>query len=107
MLAREWVIEDIAGRGVIDKSRATLHFLPAGHLAGSATCNRIVGRYEETGERLPLAPAGTTMMACPEVLMRQERALLKLLPAVKRYRIDSTGALVLTTADATSITARR
>jgi len=107
LLGREWVIEDIAGDGVIDQSNATLQFLPDGRLAGSATCNRIVGRYEQKGERLTIAPAGTTMMACPEALMRQERALLTLLPTVERYRIENSGALVLKTADARTIRARR
>lgn len=39
------MIEDIAGEGVIDNSHATLQFLSDGSLAGSATCNRIVGNY--------------------------------------------------------------
>lgn len=47
------------------------------------------------------------MMACPEALMNQERKLLDLLPTVKSYRIDETGALVLTTANKTTIKARR
>ena len=39
------------------------------------------------------------MMACPEALMAQERRLLDLLPRVDGYRLDKTGALVLTAAD--------
>ena len=107
LLGQEWVIEDIAGSGVIDNSHATLHFLADGSLAGSATCNRIIGRYQTDGERLSIAPAGTTMMACPAALMNQERKLLALLPTVERYRIDESGALVLTAADGTKIVARR
>ena len=47
------------------------------------------------------------MMACPEALMNQERKLLKLLPTVESYRIDQTGALVLTTTNKTTIRGRR
>lgn len=107
LLGQEWVIEDIAGSGVIDSSHASLLFFADGRLAGSATCNRIIGSYKSTDKRLTIAPVGTTMMACPEALMNQERKLLDLLPTVESYRIDETGALVLTTANKTTIKARR
>ena len=107
LLGQEWLIENIACGGVIDKSHATLQFLPGGRLAGSASCNRIIGSYESEGTQLTIKPAGTTMMACPEALMNQERKLLDLLPAVKSWRIDGTGALLLTTTDRTTIVARR
>ncbi len=107
LLGQEWVIEDIAGSGVIDNSHPTLHFLADGRLAGSASCNRIMGSYQSEGKRLTIAPAGTTMMACPAALMHQEQKLLKLLPKVKSYHIDTTGALILTTGNRTTIVARR
>ncbi len=46
------------------------------------------------------------MMMCPEALMNQENKLLKLLPTIKSYQIDKTGALVLTTANGEVIVAR-
>ncbi|HSH26806.1 MAG TPA: META domain-containing protein, partial [Wenzhouxiangella sp.] len=108
LLGREWIIEDVAGRGVIDRTQASLKFLPDGQLAGNATCNRIIGSYktQEDG-RLSLSLAGTTKMACPEALMNQERAILALLPEIERYRIDRTGALILSTVEDPVITARR
>ncbi len=107
LLGREWVIEDIAGSGVIDNSHATLHFLPDGRLAGSASCNRILGSFETQGKQLKITQVGTTMMACPPALMNQERRLLDILQAVTSYQIDTTGALVLTASDGSSIVARR
>lgn len=107
LLGQEWVIEDIAGGGVIDNSHATLHFLPEGRLAGSATCNRFFGSYESAAAKLRIQTAGATKMACPPALMHQEDKLLQLLPAIKSYRIDRTGALVLRTADGKTILARR
>ena len=101
------MIEDIAGGGVIDNTHASLQFFADGRLAGSATCNRILGSYKTEGAKLRIAPAGTTMMACPPALMDQERNLLDLLPAIASYRIDKTGALVLSTADGKTILARR
>ncbi len=107
LLGQEWVIEDIAGAGVVDNSHATLQFLPGGRLAGSATCNRFFGSYESVAPKLRIQTAGATQMACPEALMNQENKLLKLLPAIERYRIDKTGALVLSTADGRTVLARR
>ncbi len=107
LLGQEWMIEDIAGSGVIDNSHASLHFLPDGRLAGSATCNRIIGSYESKGMQLTIQPVGITMMACPEALMHQEQKLLALLATVESYRTDDTGALVLMTTDGKTITARR
>jgi len=107
LLGAEWVVEDIGGQGVIDDSHPSLQFLPDGRLAGNGTCNRILGRYEAQGERLTISPAGTTMMACPEALMTQERRFLDALARVDGYRIDETGALVLTAAGSAAITARR
>ena len=101
------MVENIAGGGVIDDSHASVHFLGDGRLAGNATCNRILGSYESDGNKLNIKPAGTTMMACPEALMKQERKLLDLLPTIRSYRIDDTGALVLMTQDKKFIVARR
>ena len=39
--------------------------------------------------------------------MKQERKLLNLLPTIRSYRIDDTGALVLMTQDKKVIVARR
>lgn len=107
LLGPEWVIEDIAGGSVIDNSHATLHFLRDGQLAGSATCNRMLGSYQTEAPTLRIEVSGTTMMACPEALMNQERKLLDLLPAIRRYRIDDTGTLLLRTADGRTLVARR
>lgn len=103
----EWFIEDIAGQGVVDMSPASLEFLPDGRLAGNASCNRLIGSYEDTDGVLSIEPAGTTMMACPEALMNQERRVLDMLPQITGYSIDETGALVLENDGRETITARR
>ena len=107
LLGAEWIIEDLGGAGVIDNSHASLQFLAEGRLAGSGTCNRLMGSYKIDGATLSVANVGTTMMACPPALMNQERQLLELLGKVKSWRLDKTGALVLTTTDGKTITARR
>ncbi|WP_143514532.1 serine hydrolase [Primorskyibacter flagellatus] len=107
LVGREWYIEDIAGKGVIDNSPANLLFMPDGRLAGNAGCNRLIASYTQDGDALAIDQAGTTMMACPEALMNQERSLLDFLSMVESYSMDETGALVLTTSNGATITARR
>lgn len=107
LLGQPWIIEDIGGTGVVDNAQATLHFLRDGRLAGSATCNRIVGSYEAEGDQLALSLVGTTMMACPDALMDQERRLLDLVARINAFSVDSSGALVLRADDGTTITTRR
>ena len=103
----EWVIEDIAGAGVIDSSHASLQFLAEGRLAGSGGCNRLMGNFTVDGDKLSIRSTGTTMMACPEALMNQERKLLDLLPQITHYVINKDGNLILSTNSRKSITARQ
>lgn len=103
----EWVVEDIARGGIIDRSRVTLNFGADGQLTGRASCNTYVGTYQLTGESLTLAPSATTSMACVPALMNQEERFLDLLTRVQRFDLDSTGALILHTVDGTTLLARR
>ncbi len=47
LVGREWIIEDIEGKGVIDNSPASLLFMPGGSLVGNASCNRLVASYTQ------------------------------------------------------------
>ncbi|GAB1382701.1 hypothetical protein MASR1M50_10210 [Burkholderiales bacterium] len=107
LLGGEWVIEDIAGAGVIDRTHAFLRFLPDGRLVGSATCNSLRGRHQSAARTLRLTLTATSRKQCAPALMHQEGRLLKLLPRVTHYRIDDTGALRLRTATGEVVTARR
>ena len=107
LAGEEWVIEDIAGGGIIDNSHTTLQFLSDGKVAGSTGCNRLMGSYEINGKQLTIQPGGTTMMACPTALMNQERKLLDLLPTIRRFRVDATGALILQSDKGVTVLARR
>ena len=107
LAGEEWVIEDIAGGDIIDNSHATLQFLSDGKVAGSTGCNRLMGSYEINGKQLTIQPGGTTMMACPPALMNQERKLLNLLPTIRQFRVDATGALILQSDKGVTVLARR
>lgn len=96
LAGREWVIEDIAGGGIIDRSRVTMVFdAEARRVSGLASCNRYTGGFVLTGEGLSFGNVAGTMMACPEALMRQERKFFQVLEGVNRFDLDGTGALLL------------
>lgn len=106
LTVREWVVERIDGRGVVDSSRTTLTFDAQGQIAGRAGCNRYTGGYRLQGAAFEVRGVATTRMACVPALMEQERRFLAMLGQVERWQIQPDGSLVLSTADQRSILAR-
>ncbi|HEX7038391.1 MAG TPA: META domain-containing protein [Pseudomonadales bacterium] len=103
----EWVVEDIAGRGVVDGSRVTLRFDPGGRLTGRAGCNGYGAAWKLSGEGITVEQPQATLMACASALNRQEQEFLRLLAAAHRFEISDDGALVIHAADGLTIEARR
>lgn len=93
-----WRAEDIGGGGIIDNSHVTLALGPGGVASGDTNCNRYTGRYRLTGRRLTITGIAAAKRACAPALMHQEARYIGLLTQVARWRIEATGALVLTTA---------
>lgn len=104
---KEWIVEDIDGKGIIDNSRASLNFGDDGHLYGRGSCNTYNARYTLTGEGLSVQNPATTLMACAPSLMEQEARFFGGLQGVQRFEIDPTGALILHGPPGRTITARR
>ncbi len=102
----EWMIEDIGGKGIVDRSRATIAFRN-GRVAGGSGCNSFSGLASIDGARLRLGPLMSTEMGCEPALMVQETRLHDLLRAATRWRIDDHGALVIESANGRILTARR
>ena len=102
LAGREWVVEDLDGGGIIDRSRVTLVFDAAERrIHGRASCNSYNGGFVLTGEGLSFGDVAATMMACPEALMNQERRFFRILGGVSRFDLDATGALLLAGDDGT------
>lgn len=95
----EWVVEDINGGGIIDRSRVTLNFWQDGRVTGRASCNNLMGQYQLSGEGLSIGQVATTRMACAPALMEQEQRVLGNLAQVQRFDVDETGALLLHSAE--------
>jgi heat shock protein HslJ len=94
----EWVLEDLAGTGVVDDARATLAF-PEDYVAtervgGSGSCNRFMGTAKVAAGLIEVGPLATTQMACVPAVMDQESRYLKALQAAERCVFDGPYLLV-------------
>jgi heat shock protein HslJ len=80
-----WVLEDFEGKGIVEKSRATLAFGLGYRVSGNASCNRFFGTATVDGDKLHLSQMGATRMVCSRAMMDQETAYLKALGNVERF----------------------
>lgn len=94
-----WQITALGDAALVEPERLSLNFLDAGRVAGSGGCNRIVGGVSLTGEGLHFGPMASTMMACPDPLMEQERRMLDALEQVMAFDLDARGRLLLLAED--------
>lgn len=106
LAANEWIVEDISGGGIIDRSRISLTFTKDGRVSGFASCNSFSGAWSATGEGISLGNAAVTQKACAPALMDQEAKVFGILRALTSFRISNKGALVLEAPDGSSLTAR-
>ncbi len=96
----EWVVEDLAAEGIIDRSRLTLRFMDDNRIAGQASCNRYTGRYQLTDEGgIDVSELAMTRMACAPALMAQEARFIEALEQASRVRIGPHGELLLLTSE--------
>jgi heat shock protein HslJ len=107
LLEGEWLIEEIGGKAIVAESKPSMNFGPDGKLSGNGSCNRYFGPYALTGEGLKISNLASSMMACEQPLMDQERLLLKRLQETTRFEINQAGRLVLLGDDDNSVVARR
>jgi len=94
LVGSEWLLEDLGGSGVIDRVQATLSFPEAGKAAGRGSCNRFFGSVVISGNTIKFSGLGSTKMACPEALMKQEDKYLSALQAAERFE-SSDGSLLI------------
>ena len=106
LLGPEWVVEDIAGQGLIDASRVTLNFDAEGRVYGKASCNGYSGQYQQAGDAWTISQLITTKKLCPPALMEQEQRFTAILAKVDSMGRDDSGALILSDPDGQRIVAR-
>ena len=83
-----WALTALNGQPLVDGGGISAQFTADGKVSGSAGCNQYAGKYTVSGSNITFDPAiSTTMMACPQPIMDQESAYLKMLGAAKTYEV--------------------
>lgn len=94
LVGSEWRLEDMGGRGVLDRAQATLAFPEAGRVAGNSSCNRFFGSYTLMQDRIALGQLGGTRMACAPAVDEQEARYLDALQKAQRLEVRGTTMLM-------------
>jgi putative lipoprotein len=86
-----WKLIDIAGTppvtgAAVEEVNVTLNG-EGKRLTGSGGCNRLTGDYTLHRNSLRFRHIGSTMMACPDPVMKQEQAFMAALKDTTTYRI--------------------
>ena len=82
-----WLVEDVGGLGMIDRTQSTIRFEDEGRVYGSSGCNQFSGGARIHGDALSFGRLATTRRSCAPALMAQEDRLLSALDAVNSYRL--------------------
>lgn len=103
----EWKVEAIRGEAITEPSVPTMIFASDLSLFGAGSCNRYTGGYSLTETGLSLSQIASTMMACGEGAMSQERNFFEALSEVTGFGFSDDGALVLKAGETELLRARR
>jgi len=98
LLETDWLLREITGESFAagtDLSRAHIMLQTDGKVSGSNGCNRLMGGFEISGDRLTFGPIASTRRACPGDDMKLEAAFDKMLPQVQRWQLDDGRMLLL------------
>ena len=103
LTGKVWALTTLNGQPPVGGGGISAQFTADGKVSGSAGCNRYTGTYTASGSNITFDPSiATTMMACPQPIMDQESAYLKMLGEAKTYSVKG-DELTLTGADNTTL----
>lgn len=99
-----WNLTSLNGESLVPTTSITAEFSEDGRVAGSSGCNNYAAAYEVDGSNITfnMTPTATTLMACPDPVMKQERGYLSALDAAATFEV-SDDELVLFDASGNSI----
>jgi heat shock protein HslJ len=83
-----WVLTELNGSPPLPDTTITAQFFEDGKVGGSAGCNNYNTTYKVDGKNIQFGElAATTMMACPDPIMQQERDYLDMLKNAATFKI--------------------
>lgn len=89
-----WLLEDLGGKGVLDRAQATLLFSAPGRISGRGSCNRISGPVSIEGSKIHFGPLISTRMACSPAVNEQEANYMKALANAERFKTKESHLLI-------------
>jgi len=99
----EWWVEDIEGRGVLDRSHTSLQFSANGKVSGDTACNRYHGTVTAVGNNIRFGPLAGTRRACAPALMDQEMKFYLAVEKVTSWEVPASGLLHLRAVDGNTV----
>jgi heat shock protein HslJ/uncharacterized lipoprotein YbaY len=86
-----WNLTELNGQPPLPATTISAEFGEDGRLSGSSGCNSYSAAYEVDGDNINInmTPVATTLMACPEPIMAQERAYMEALDAAETYEVSA------------------
>lgn len=86
-----WKLTQLSGEPVsVEEGQSEAHIVlhsEDNRVSGATGCNRVMGSFETTGDKLKLQQLATTMMACDNASMALEQRFLAMLNEVASYRV--------------------
>ncbi|XOZ33664.1 META domain-containing protein [Halomonadaceae bacterium KBTZ08] len=96
LAAPRWRVRSVEAAPVPEEAQpVTLNFMAEGRVSGRSGCNHFMAAWEQVGDRLVIARAASTRMACPSGPMAFEERFLAVLSRVEGLRMAGDGTLVL------------
>ena len=77
-----------AQTAAVEGIQTSLIFDLKGNISGNMGCNSFGGKYEVTGDTVSFSEVISTMMACADPRMNQERAAFKILNSSATFKLD-------------------
>lgn len=90
----KWLLEDLAGKGVLDRLQTTVEFGEDNQLGGNGGCNRYNASYEIKESSFRVNSIATTFKMCSPAVMNQESQFLKALEKAQSIRLEGPYLLI-------------
>lgn len=80
----EWLLEDLAGGGVMDYLQTKVTLTEDGKIFGNAGCNNYTGTYQINGNNIKISSLASTRKMCTPAVMNQETNFLQVLESINK-----------------------
>ncbi|MCP5419911.1 MAG: META domain-containing protein [Gammaproteobacteria bacterium] len=98
-----WVVEDINGRGVVERAPTYIRFEEDGRVTGDTGCNPFNGSAVVKENTLKIGPLATTRRACKPAILKHEIRFLDAIAKIHGFAFDKEGTLRLVNSAGTAL----